>query len=170
MKPTHRLLPAALTAAFLAAGNASAGVIYDNGGPNQSANQLADTTFFFTEAADEFSLVAGGTTIGDVHWWGGCAVNDGGTLTTGTDCPSPGAFTLSFYNDSGSNSPGTLIMSYDVERKPDTDGADNRCTRRNSRVFLLGDNSRPDTYGGYRILAGHKQYDDDRLRVGLGIS
>jgi len=114
MRPTHTLLPAALAAAFVAAGNAHAGVIYDNGGPNQSANQLADTTYFFTEAADEFSLVAGSTTIGDVHWWGGCAINDGGTLTTGTDCPSPGAFTLSFYNDSGSNSPGTLIMSYDV--------------------------------------------------------
>ena len=113
MRPTHLALPVALAAAMLAAGNARAGVIYDNGGPNQTANQLADTTYFFTEAADEFSLALGSNTVGDVHWWGGCVVNDAGTLTTGTNCPT-GAFTLNFYNDSGSNSPGTLFASYSV--------------------------------------------------------
>jgi hypothetical protein len=112
MRPTHMLLSAALVAAVLAAGDASASVIFDNGGPNQTALQLADSSYAYTTAAEEFSLGAGSSTISDVHWWGGCNANDGGILT-GSTCPA-GDFTLTFFNDSGSNSPGTPIISYHV--------------------------------------------------------
>jgi PEP-CTERM motif len=113
LKPTHILLPAALAAALLAAGHADAAVIFNNGGPNQTVVQFADTSYFFTEAADEFTLAAGSNVVSDVHWWGGCVTNDGGTLTSGTNCPT-GDFTLHIYSDSGSNSPGTLLAAYNV--------------------------------------------------------
>ena len=109
LKPTHMLLPAAIAAALLAAGNASAApVIYFNGGPDQVVLQLADSTYAYTQAAEEFSLLAGSNIVTAVNWWGGCNVNTGGVLTGGT-CPA-GSFTLNFYSDSGSG-PGALIVS-----------------------------------------------------------
>jgi len=103
----------AFSATLLAAGQANAAVIYDNGGPNQTVIQFADASYFFTEAADEFTLAGGRNVVSDVHWFGGCVVNSEGTLTTGTNCPT-GDFTLHIYGDSGSNSPGALLATYNV--------------------------------------------------------
>jgi len=113
LKPTHIVLPATLGAALLATAPAEARVIYNNGAPNQTVIQFADASYFFTEAADEFSLASGHNVVTDVHWWGGCVINDGGTITSGTNCPT-GDFTLHIYNDSGSNSPGTLLATFNV--------------------------------------------------------
>lgn len=94
-------------AILLAAASANAAQIYDNGGPNQYGGYTADTSFpTSTQIADEFSLTAGNNTIGGIHWWGACVFG-------GVTCPA-GNFTLYFYNDSGSNSPGTPIAAYSV--------------------------------------------------------
>ena len=51
--------------------NAQAVVIYNNGSSTQAVN-FADpaTDGYVDEAADDFSLAAGQTTIGEIHWWG----------------------------------------------------------------------------------------------------
>src|SRR6185437_14075486 len=94
---------AALAAGFFTAGSASAAIIYDNGGPNQTNLYFGDSSYVYTEAAENFTLAAGANTIGDVHWWGGCAYST---------CPT-GAFTLNFYNNA-SGLPSSLISSYNV--------------------------------------------------------
>lgn len=102
------ILSTALAAGLAAAGNAHATVIYDNGSPNQATFDFSDTSFAYTESADEFTLSAGSNTISGVNWWGACVSQNAPSPT----CPA-GAFTLYFYTDS-SNTPGALITSYAV--------------------------------------------------------
>lgn len=54
----------ALAAGLLSTGSAHAGIIYDNGGPNQVGNEIGDN---YTASADEFTLIAGANTIGGVN-------------------------------------------------------------------------------------------------------
>lgn len=60
-----------VAALFSGLGQAHAVVIYDNGSSTQAVN-FADpvTDGYVDEAADDFSLAAGQTTIGEIHWWG----------------------------------------------------------------------------------------------------
>jgi hypothetical protein len=73
---------------------AQAGVIYDNGAPPDTGitSYLAESGAdgFTDEAADDFVLVDGASTIRDIHWWG-TELN-----------PSPGTpddFTITIYNE-----------------------------------------------------------------------
>jgi hypothetical protein len=77
LRPTHILLPVALAAALLATGSADAGPIYNNGGPDHVVLQLADTTYAYSQVAEEFTLASGSNTIGGVNWWGGCNTFNG---------------------------------------------------------------------------------------------
>jgi hypothetical protein len=81
--------------------------------PYDSGN-LADQTYAYTQAADEFTLAPGSNiTGGGVNWWGGCNVNNAGVLSGSATCPT-GNFSLWLYSDSGSNSPGTLLYIFGV--------------------------------------------------------
>jgi PEP-CTERM motif-containing protein len=99
-----------LTAGLLRTGSADAGIIFDNGGPDQNAAFFADTTstYSISIAADDFTLSTS-STISGVNWWGWCGSSGGGPNSS---CPT-GDFTLYFYNDS-SGTPGTVIQSYSV--------------------------------------------------------
>ena len=99
-----RKLAAILLIAF-GASQAGAAVIYDGGAPNLGNVYLADTSYSFTTAAEDFVLPLGATTVTDAHWWGACF---GG----GTTCPA-GNFVIGFYNDAA-GAPGSLIQQYSV--------------------------------------------------------
>ncbi len=55
--------------AVVSASQASAGVIYDGGVTDFSGSHLSDFAFF-QQAADDFILSEGASTITDVHWSG----------------------------------------------------------------------------------------------------
>jgi hypothetical protein len=95
--------------ALLTVVGARAGVVYDNGGPNQYSSYYADSSYAITEVADPFMLGAGTTTIDGVNWWGTCV--DPATSFSAS-CPT-GDFTIDFFADS-SGAPGTLLASYGV--------------------------------------------------------
>ncbi|KFB68944.1 PEP-CTERM sorting domain-containing protein [Candidatus Accumulibacter vicinus] len=99
-----RKLAAILLIAF-GASQAGAAVIYDGGAPNLGNVYLADTSFTFTTAAEDFVLKPGATTVTDAHWWGACF---GGS----NSCPA-GNFVIGFYNDD-TGAPGSLIKQYIV--------------------------------------------------------
>jgi len=97
------LISATISAASLLVAGAHATVIYDGGAPNRNDTFYAEASYLVTEVAESFALITGANTVGNVHWWGGCA---------GGDCLAAD-FTLAFYNDN-SGSPGTPISSYAV--------------------------------------------------------
>ena len=99
-----RKLAAILLIAF-GASQAGAAVIYDGGAPNLGNVYLADTSYSFTTAAEDFVLEPGATTVTDAHWWGACF---GGS----NSCPA-GNFVIGFYNDAA-GAPGSLIQEYSV--------------------------------------------------------
>jgi hypothetical protein len=109
MKPTSLFLAATVCTALLGVAPAVAGVVYDNGGPNQANAYYADSSFAFTQSADDFTLSAGADTITGVNWWGICVSGSQGL------CPSFPlvSFTLYFYSDNG-GAPGNLIAQYAV--------------------------------------------------------
>ena len=68
-------------------------VIYDNGGPDQD-NAFASDFDFPEQAADEFVLLPGRSTVTDVHWWGAYGFAD--NLPDGDD-----DFTIRIFGDAG---------------------------------------------------------------------
>ena len=76
--------------------SADADVIYDGGSPLLSpaiaqGALFSDTgNFNFSNAADQFSLSAGLTTVRDIHWWG-----------TYGETPGLDEFSIAIYNDNG---------------------------------------------------------------------
>ena len=80
--------------------DARASTIFDNGGPDLVTAWNSDLTTFGFESADNFDLLAGSSTITDIHWFGEYFDN-----IAGTD-----AFTIRIYDDAGGE-PDTLVYS-----------------------------------------------------------
>ena len=85
----------------ITAGHAT--VVYDGGAPNQATGYFADTSYAFSAASTEMSLVSG-LTFNGITWWGG---NDPNSAATGN------AFTLQIL-DGSSASPGAVVETINL--------------------------------------------------------
>jgi hypothetical protein len=115
MKTIRTLLLAAAMGIplFGTAVSATAAVIYDNGSPGGGFAQTSDRDFIDgIEAADDFSLTAGHTTIQDIHWWG---------TYIGSNTPQAvDSFTINIFDDA-SGKPGSLVATPTITNLTRTD-------------------------------------------------
>lgn len=82
-----------------------AGIIYDNGGPNQAYGYYNDTSYTDFKAADDFTLQPNANVITDIHWWG---VYGGGV-------PTSDDFTITIYNTAAvAYLPNSVVYSKEI--------------------------------------------------------